>query len=183
MKVQKEQADMPLVLLATATANNSAAVDFTSFISADYIGYEVEFIGVQPATTSTQLYLRTSSNNGAAFDAGASDYNYSFGRSLSGTSGMFTNQAAASTAIVLTNDHSNAAARGSDGRVRFMNPSGTTKNKQFIFDCTNPYNGGEDGRNQGQGTRLATTAINALRFLMSSGNITAGTFRLYGIRA
>lgn len=171
-----------LVLLDAKIASNSAQIDFTQFINSTYDTYVVEFFDVQPATTSTQLFLRTSSNAGVSFDAGASDYNFSFARTLSATSGTFTNQSAGATAIQITNDHSNSASRGSSGRIEFSNPVGTAKQKQFIFDCVNPYNGGEDGRNVGIGTRLSTSAINALRFIMSSGNITSGTFRLYGVK-
>ena len=67
------------------------------------------------------------------------------------------------------------------GELWLFNPSSTTFVKHFII--TNNQTAGERSRNfyiAGYGN--TTSAVDAVQFKMTSGNIDAGTIKLYGIK-
>ena len=67
------------------------------------------------------------------------------------------------------------------GFFKLLDPSSTTFVKHFIgqFNANNP---GECVGGYGGGYFNTTSAINAIQFKADSGNIDAGTFKLYGIK-
>jgi hypothetical protein len=67
----------------------------------------------------------------------------------------------------------------SAGTLTLFNPSSTTFVKHFISDCTNAYE--YTVRNLIAGYGNTTSAVDGIRFQMSSGNIDAGDICLYGI--
>jgi hypothetical protein len=79
-------------------------------------------------------------------------------------------------------DLGNGADESYSGTLTLFNPASTTYVKHFISN-TNGYNGTNITANTfvaGYGN--TTSAINAIRFQMNSGNLTAGTIALYGIK-
>jgi hypothetical protein len=176
-----------LVLLATATASNVTSVDFTSGIDSTYDEYEIHYFNVLPAEDGIDLYIRTSSNSGSSFDSGASDYSWLIYEStLSGatTSSGGNYGDSEDTYIRLTRNgvSNNSAKYGYSGIVSLIKPSSTTVYKTVIF--SGAYQGYVHALNYSRGSaqRLSTSAINAIRFLFSSGNIASGEFKLYGLR-
>ena len=164
--------------VARAVADDDASVDFTGIDdSADE--WMVSFFGVVSATDGELLYLRTSSDNGAAYDSGASDYKYAIRYTYaSGGSGASTS--AGSDIITITdNGTSGTASRGGAiGSVRFYNPAAAAETT-IIFDVSGPlFNSAEYAHESGSGFRISATAVNAIRFFFSSGNIASGTFVL-----
>jgi hypothetical protein len=49
------------------------------------------------------------------------------------------------------------------------------------WTCVYRDSGGNWVTTQGAGSRTASTAVNAIRFLFSSGNVETGVFKLYGL--
>ena len=79
---------------------------------------------------------------------------------------------------------SNAADNGGAGELWLFNPSSTTYVKHFISRFKPNYSGGSnpyshDGYTAGYIN--TTAAVTAAQFKMNSGNIDAGTIKLYGI--
>ena len=72
-----------------------------------------------------------------------------------------------------------------NGFLQLFNPSSTTFVKHFISNCSGTANDGGSNRYDinyfGSGYGNTTSAVNAIRFQMSSGNIDAGDICLYGI--
>jgi hypothetical protein len=177
----------PLVLLDTKTAANSATLDST-VLSAAYDEYEVHIVGLIPATDNTQLLLRFSIDGGSTYKAGATDYHFaSLGVNEGGVS--TNNNSAGATAIQIgsSNGISNTAASGGlNARITISNVNSTSATKTAdwrgvhhnITNGTNITTGGGAGLL----AALQTSAVNAIRFLMSSGNITSGTIYIYGVR-
>jgi len=69
--------------------------------------------------------------------------------------------------------------------VKLFNPASTTYVKNFYVE-TQSWTAGA-GRNRsnnllGGGYMNTTSAINALRFKISSGNIAYGKFKMYGVK-
>lgn len=165
-------------LLATATASASATIDFTltGWTNSDYIAYKIVFAHVAPATDNVTFQVRTSSDGGANYDAGAGEYRYS---------GMAVNTAVVSgsaTIIALMNNCGNAANETLSGEIELFNPSaaqfGTVKWHLSGFNTA-----GTNQVTQGVGVRTNAADVDAIRIMFSSGNVASGEFRLYGIKA
>lgn len=171
-----------VVLLATATASNSASLDFLSVIGSAYSEYLFIGVGIVPASDQL-IHVLTSSNN-STFDTGASDYAYS-GQMLGQSSGVSNASSAGDTKVKLVpfSVSSTAANGGISFQLRMVDPSNTTKNKMmnwagsFYCAATTEY-----AEIHGMGVRLYTGAVNAVRFISASGNITSGKIYMYGVK-
>lgn len=167
-----------MIYLSTQTASASATIDFTSLITSTYDDYVVIFDGVIPVTGGTSLYFRTSSNNGSSYDAGAN--NYAWGQS--GTLG--SGAGATEIDLGIGGAPSNNAAVGIAGTLRLYNLNSATVYKRAVWDIS--YGSATGSASfvsyAGAGARISTAAVNAIRFLMQGGNISTGTFKLYGIK-
>jgi hypothetical protein len=169
-----------MVLLASATASNSAAVTFDNvFNAALYSEYALKMQGVQPATDNVTLrvQLRNStpaditnfhrSNrfvwqvNSASFTGG--------GGNLGGTTGWEIFPGAGNAANELTSV--TIEIQPISGQWTHMNGRGYITNNvtdRFLY--------------QSVGACEGTTAPAGVRIYMSSGNISIGTFQLYGLK-
>lgn len=166
-----------VTLLATASAASVAAVDFTQFIDGTYEQYIFELINVVPSIANAKLYLRTSSDAGATFDAASGNYYESFFTAAFSATG-------AETAIRLGGAGS-LSSTGSDGgitsHVTLFDPSSTTKQKHFHIQSAVSESANLVQQYIGAAMRRSVVAVNAVRFLFSSGDIASGKFKLYGI--
>lgn len=172
-----------MVLLAVKTASNSATLDFASYITTAHSTYIFEIDDLRPATDGDNLYFRTSTDNGATYDAGASDYSYSIYRQFIGTSSIEGNTVSAGTTKIFFPDTGNAAAEGISGYLILRSPLGTARNKAIEYGGVAQYTDGVGQFFRGYGLRLSTEDIDAARFLFAGGNITSGKIRLYGMLA
>lgn len=164
--------------ISTATASASASVAFTSLTST-YIAYKVIMTNVAPATDATVLMLRTSTDNGSTYDAGAANYSYQH-VSIQGATGSDVGND--STQIQLGLSVGNAANELIEGEVTILNPSAAVYTRVLFH--TSAHNAATlSTLNVGQGVRVSAADVDAIQFLFSSGNIATGTFTLYGIRA
>jgi hypothetical protein len=162
--------------LAEIEASDDATVDITTYITADYDYYEIHLLNVIPATDNVSLLLRTSTDGGTSYDAGAADYAW---ETVIEATGYFDSS---DTSIIP------AQAVGSD-----VNETGVSA----IFSLINPsaaqygtvyFHGMYINTSpnlqtfRGCGRRLTAANIDAVRFLFSSGNIESGLFKIYGVR-
>ncbi len=177
-----------LVLLETQTASSDSTLSFTSNIDSTYSEYIFKFYNIHPSGTNRFQF------NGS-IDAG-SNYN------VTKTTTIFTTQhseAEAETASILyqsgddiaqgtgfqdlmaygnqdaDNDHS------LNGTLHLFNPSSTTFVKHFIASSQGNIDTNYSNNGFIAGYFNTTSAIDAIRFQMSSGNIDAGTIKLYGV--
>ena len=66
--------------------------------------------------------------------------------------------------------------------MTLFNPSSTTFVKHFIADISTYSGDNYNYHNFTSGYGNTTSAVNAVRFQMSSGNIDEGTILMYGIK-
>lgn len=170
-----------LVYLSTQTASASSELTFTSGIDSTYDEYEIHFIDIIPGTDNVGLYMQTSSNGGSSYDSGASDYQWARGFFTAAATG--TNSGDTSDPqIVLALELGTGTGETFNGVLKLFKPSGTSVYKQilgsFVQYSQAPNFFGFDIA----GMRLSTSAVNALRFYPSSGNIASGSIKLYGVR-
>lgn len=170
------------ILLATRTASASATLDFTEFNNVTYKRYEFEIEFLLPATDNTDLWLRTSTNGGSSYDAGASDYSrFVHGGTASGI-GLGPGGSENDSKIGVCSGVGNAANEfgvcadlqliGAANSATFTIARGwvsyTDASANSIYVDTN-------------GFRKTAADVDAVRFLFSSGNITSGVIRMYGL--
>lgn len=174
------------VLISTITAANSATVDFTSGINGAYKRYKIEIDGLLPATDISILMIRVSLDGGSTWKSGASDYAWVGTRNYSSSSATTGSTATSEIRIGgpgtgSNNFMSNVATETASLRVNIGDPS--SGNRVPIWG-DGAWFAEEAGVGISHcvfgGLYLTAGAVNGIRFLMSAGNITQGTFRLYG---
>jgi hypothetical protein len=170
-----------LDLLEQHTASTSATLDFTTAISATYDEYQIEFVNVIPASNNVALYMRMSTNGGSSYDT-SSIYDFTAGYAYSGGVGVGAS-ATNSDRITLIDAVGNSSNYGVRGSIRLFSPGSTALYKSVLGQLMR-----DDASALGivlitgvGGVYKSATAVNALRFLYSSGNIASGTIRVYGV--
>lgn len=167
------------VLISTGTASSSATIDFTG-LSSTYFVYKIFIENLVPGTTSTDLYLRTSTNNGSSYDSAASDYEYYSSYSTSnGPASAIISSTGATFIDIMTS--LTTGSGGLDGEITIYNPSSVSECR-INYSCKARL-GANNYIVTGGGVRNTAADVNAIRFLMSSGNIGSGIFKLYGLKA
>lgn len=164
-----------------ALASSSASIDLAlpAFASAAASEYKVEFRNLRPATDGALLNMRTSSDGGATFAAGASDYVYSFG-AVTGAATWAGQGSTAASGMLLSMEIDNTAAGNTCYGVVHIFPGTNGLRNPCIhgrsFTQGNVYAGPQIMLFGG--ARNAAQDINAVRFVMSTGNISLGSFVL-----
>jgi len=170
-----------LVLIDSRVVSSAvAAVDFTKGIDGTFDEYELHFFGAQCAANGA-FAIRISQDGGATFKGAASSYH--MGQvyapyAAAGSVNFFANQAQ----LQITGAHTAGTGFSVFGTVRFFTPQIAGVFKPFFYKShlRNPTDGlaGFDGSGS---YILDTGAFNAIRIMNTGGNITAGTFHLYGV--
>ena len=174
-----------LNLISTQTASSSSTIDFTSGIDSTYKEYIFKFINIHQATDIAFLTFNGSVDTGSNYNVTktTSFFNayHDEGDSSTGLTYQTGNDLAQST------DFQKLAEGGSDndqsisGEMFLFNPSDTTFVKHFISRF-NMYSRSDYTQDHYiAGYFNTTSAIDAVQFKMTSGNIDSGTIKLYGV--
>ncbi len=153
--------------LATLTASNSASLNFTSIITSEWDTYEFVFENVVPVTNAVSLEAQYSQDNGGSW-----------------LTTSYVNQGATSTTGVRINTSvaiDNTAGRGLSGKVALMGPNRTDNNKILIGNAAAVVGGAISSTAPSGFYSGNQAAVNAIRFIPTSGNIASGKIRVYGI--
>jgi hypothetical protein len=179
-----------LKLLSTQTASSSASISFTSGIDSTYDIYKWEFINCHPATDDVNFQFNLSTDSGSNYNVTKTTTAF---RAYHGEITDYTGleydppddlaQSTSDSILTVGGGIGNDADQNVSGSLTIYNPSSTVFVKHFIARVSN-YNFDNyqlDGFSAGYGN--TTSAVNAIRFQMSSGNIDAGIIKMYGISA
>jgi hypothetical protein len=154
------------VFLSERLASGSTQLAFTSGITSTYSDYEFIFENIVPATDNTELSCQFSVDGGSNWI----NANY-LGQ------GVTDRIPISSTASGI----SNSAGIGLFGRTLLYNPSGG--NQKALAGPVSYFTAASAfGSLTAAGKNTTTSAVNAVRFFMQSGNIATGTIRMYGIK-
>ncbi len=166
-------------LLSTATASNSATIDFV--LPNGYKSFEIRSIGVIPVTDNVGFWVRVSTDGGSTFAAGASDYAYqrSFQSGITPVQSLTT---ADSKIFLLGTSIGNGTGRYFNAIVRVWNNESSSQYKNITGEFNTYRSDSVYTLGLVNGVYLSNTAINAIRILLSSGNISTGTFELWGYK-
>jgi hypothetical protein len=176
-----------ITFISSQTASNSASISFTTGLNSTYKAYKFVFTNINPATDNAEFEFNMSTDSGSNYNVTKTTTYFQSYHEESGASAALeyrtAQDLAQSTAFqTLFLDLGNGADESYSGTLTLFNPSSTTYVKHFISN-SNGYNGFNLTANTfvaGYGN--TTSAINAIRFQMNSGNLTAGRIALYGIK-
>lgn len=167
-------------LLETHAASSSPQIDFTNF-SASYSKYFLDIDGVTPGTTSQDLYLLISTDGGATFLT-ATNYYWSHYTSLaSGPSGGAAGAGEAQAKLTDASRMVTTSGTSLSGGIYLANMLNGSKFFSFYGHQISWPSATEVANVTVAGGYKVANTPNAVRLLMSSGNIAGGTFRLYGL--
>jgi len=174
-----------LNLISTQTPSGASSVAFTSGIDSTYDVYCFSFINMNPATNAASLQVNFSSDGGSNYNMTKTTTFFETTNYQNGSSGYMGyatgSDLAQSTGYQdLATSVGNAAEKCCDGTLYLFAPSNTTYVKQFYSRLVD-YSYVAIARECYAGGYVnSTSAINAVDFKFSSGNLD-GIVKLYGM--
>ena len=180
------------VLIKTLTASSSATLSFVNgasdvVLDSTYKTYVFKFINIHPASNDVDLTFNGSADTGSNYNVTKTTTFFHSYHNEAGTDtslGYDTNSdLAQSTAFqIIHQGVGNGNDNCSAGSLRLFNPSSTTFVKHFIIRSNRLSSGGFSVDTYVAGYFNTTSAVDAIQFKLSSGNIDAGDICLYGIK-
>ena len=176
-----------MVLISSQTASSSASISFTTGLDSTYEEYVFFFVNIHPATNAEFLQFQSSIDGGSSYGVNLTSTAFSAFHAESGADGTLTYTTARDLANSTSYQYltSGIGADENDqnacGELHLFSPSSTTYVKQW-YSRSNTYEASDYTQAYYMGGFFNTaSAINAIRFQMTNGNIDDGTFYLYGI--
>ena len=166
----------PLFKLSSIVASNAATVDFTGL--SGFAGYLIAVSHLVPQTDNTTLYMRMSTDNGTNYAAGASDYKWAW--TLGGSAAATESTDDADSEIQLMDNVGNSTNETVNLAIHLSDLANASNPKAIHYTYFQNDALARAAAGAGGGMYLSSTAVNAVRLLMSSGNIN-GRFTLYGL--
>ena len=173
-----------LTHISTATASASASIEFTL---GDYKEYKFFFVNIHPSTNNAYFQFNFSTDSGSNYNVTKTTTFFNAYHGETGIDPTLTYQSgrdlAQSTAFQdIDYSQNNQSDSNLNGTLQVFNPSSTTYVKHFISDCNSNHGAGNYCmRTFVAGYGNTQSAINSIKFQMSSGNIDAGQILLFGI--
>lgn len=159
-----------MTLLASGSFANDASVVLSS-ISGNYTDLSLRVYNFRPATDGEQLYVRFNGDTG-------NNYIVSLRTDGDSTSIAFANR------YQFYGDTDNGASTVGAGELRVTNYSSTSVIKGIQSDAsgTNQNTAPNQRIQIAAGLYNSTTAITSLTMVTGSGNITSGSYQLFGVK-
>ena len=168
-------------LLQTQTVSSGvSSVDFTSNIDSTYSLYELHFFDLFPATDAQKVNIRFGAGS---FDSG-SNYQYisQGGQDNSGSLNLARSDGMSDRIILHANEVGGGSAGDAvSGVFKLFNPSNTTRWQSFYSQISGNTQAEHGIVYHTGGIYKVTSAVTRIQIFMSSGNIDAGVFKLYGV--
>ena len=174
-----------LNLISTETASSNSAVSFTSGIDSTYKEYIFKFINIHPASAAVFTF-NGSADSGSNYNVTKTTTHFRAYHNEGGSDTDLTYDAGSD--LAQSTDFQNlghaikpdAAASGA-GYLHLFEPSSTTFVKHFIAQFSVLQNSDYNMNSYIAGYFNSTSAIDAIQFKMSTGNIDSGVIKLYGV--
>ena len=178
-----------LNLISTQTASGSANLSFTSGIDSTYKEYVFKLINIHPATGAAKLRIIGSTDTGSSYGVATTTTMFEALHNEAGADGTVRyedgDDAAQSTsAINISTGIGGDADECLSGDLHLFEPSSTVFVKHFISSMQFVNNSGTpySKNNFSAGYINTTSAVDAIQFSFSSGNIDAGIILMYGVK-
>ena len=183
-----------LTHIKTLTASSSSTLSFVDgssdvVLDSTYPIYMFKFINIHPATDGAEFQFQCSTDSGSNYNTTITSSYFRAGHDEADVAGQAkivyetSHDLAQSTSFqTIGHDIGNDSDQQYSGILNLFNPSSTTFVKHFVSVGNlvqvnnysfNPYVAGYCN---------TTSAVDAVQFKFSSGNIDAGTIKLYGLK-
>ena len=174
-----------LVLLSTLNISNAATASFASGITSTYKEYIIKFYNVHPADDDADLTVNFRDGS-SAYDAPKTSTFFWAYHDEGDTTTQFgyasSNDLANGTGIQpISSNPGSDNDQGCSGTLHLFDPANTTFVKHFIATTNSTEPANYSINSYAAGYCNVTAAIDAVQFKFSSGNIDAGTIKLYGV--
>lgn len=167
------------VLLTSGTVSNATTLDLvlTTYTAFRAIKVVADFL---PVTDTAALHARFSTDGGSTYDATGYSYASHWAADTNVTGIDFSGSA---NQIFCSGNVGNVSTEGVYGEFLLINQASTARNSRILWHTA--YRSGaatsETVTASGAGAREAAQDTDALRFLFSTGNISAGNYAVYGL--
>jgi hypothetical protein len=183
-----------MTLIKTLTASGSSTLNFVNGASSvvfdgTYKQYLIKYINIHASVNETWFQFQGSIDGGSNYNVattstvfvahnresgGNQGLNYYDGRdNANGTDYTYL----AGWEQGIDND------QATSGSIKIFNPADTTFVKHFTSNCNIAHPSDFTANSYAAGYFNTTSAINAISFRMTSGNIDTGTIKLYGVKS
>jgi hypothetical protein len=178
-----------MVLLQTQTASSSATIDFTSNIDSTYDSYVFKLINIHAQTDQADFTMNFSTDGGSNYNVTKTTTVFEgFHKEDDSSTSLSYNDTediAQGTGFQnIANSVGNNNDDNCNGVFHLFNPSSSTFVKHFLIRMSQNYRVGQPAEIDWHvaGYANTTSAINAVQFKFTSGNIDSGDIKLYGIK-
>jgi len=177
-----------MVLISSQTANNSATVSFTTGIDSTYKEYQFWFVNMHPSGADNYFTFNMSTDSGSNYNVTKTTTFFLFQHGEDGSGAELSyqtpNDLAQSTSFQRLNSPTGNqdADKSISGYLTLFNPASTTYVKHFMSVSNNLDMSSYTTAVFTAGYGNTTSAVNAIQFKYSSGNIDDGTILMFGIK-
>ena len=174
------------VLIQSQTASSSSSIDFTTGIDSTYDQYWIVWFGMI-LSAQNEIGIKASTDGGSNFGIAKTTTFFQAIHSEDDSSASLgyesgQDEANSTDRQHLTREMENSSDDGACGIVKIYAPSSTTYVKNFVSRSGCKGTNGAMNDAFVAGYWNTTSAINAFRLEQGGGNITRGTFKLYGVK-
>ena len=171
-----------ITLISSQTASASATISFTTGINSTYKAYKFVFVNIHPSDDDTNFQMNFSTDGGSNYNVTKTTTYFRAIHNETDVTALLDDLAQSTGFQTLCDDIGSDNDQNANGVFHLFNPASTTYVKHFIsrIAVSQSANYAMDLNTAGYGN--TTSAINAVQFKMSSGNIDAGTIYMYGIK-
>ena len=175
-----------MTLISEQTASSSATISFTSGIDDTYDKYVFKFYDIHPATDNAKFQFNLSTDSGSNYNVTKTTTTFRAIHDEANSEAVLeydTGQdLAQSTAFQgVLRFIGNGNDESGSGSLTIYNPSSSVFVKHFIANGNTYYGGDYSFNDFTAGYGNTTSAVDAVQFKMSSGNIDSGVIKLYGV--
>ena len=181
-----------LTHIKTLTASSSGTLSFVDgssdvVLDSTYPIYVFKFISLHPATDNVLFQFNMSVDSGSNYNVSKTTTHFTSLHNESGSASSISyktglDQSTSTSFKTLVEEVGGDNDQNCCGELFLFNPSSTTFVKHFLARINNTRRSNYSADHYSAGYGSTTSAVDAVQFKMSSGNIDAGTIKLYGIK-
>ena len=182
-----------MVLIKSQTASSSSTINFvdgTSDVVLDntYPFYLFQFINIHPSNDGVYFQFNLSVDSGSNYNVTKTSTVFQAYHNEAGSATSLEFQSGsmplrqATGVQQIASDIGNDNDQNSCGYLYIFNPSSTTYVKHYLAKTQNAHSSNYTQNQFTGGYGNTTSAVDAVQFSMSAGNIDAGKIKLYGLK-
>jgi hypothetical protein len=176
---------MALTLISTSTASASATLDITSGIDGTYDSYQFHFVNMHPATDNVNFVFQVNASGLTGFNE-VMTTTYFRSRNAETDSGSVAyetglDQRQGTAYQTVSESTGNDNDQSVSGVLTLYSPSSTTYATLFASRSNGSWASDYTSDTYANGYINTTAAIDEISFKFASGNIDAGTIKMFGV--